>query len=254
MVNKIAVIVAAVALVTAIVFGAITTANLVATPSEEKVITVGVNTPFPPFEDRKGEEVVGFDIDVVKMVARQAGKTLVVKDFQDFYALFPALVAGKLDMVISAVSITPEREEIVSFSQPYFTTSQAILAKVGTKIDPTNLEGLVVGYQEGTTSEEWFKANVTSSDSVTFGELSLGMQYLKLDKVDIILVDKPVAEAFASRDAEIVVIGDIETGEAYGVAVQKGDPMGLLPIVNGLMGTPEYQELVNKWFGGENND
>ncbi len=253
MVNKIAVIIAAVALVTATIFGILTTKDLVATPRDESTIVVGVNTPFPPFEDRKGEEVVGFDIDVVKLVAREAGKTLVIKDFQDFYALLPALVAGKLDMVISAVSITPEREEIVSFSQPYFSTSQAILAKVGTTIDANNLNGLIVGYQEGTTSEEWVKANLAVSDSVTFGELSLGIQYLKLGNVDVILVDRPVAEAFASRDVDIIVIGNIETGEVYGVAVQKGDPKELLPLVNGLMGTQEYEELVNKWFGGEND-
>ncbi len=251
MVNKIAVIVASVALITAIVFGAITTHGLVATPSEEKTLVVGVNTPFPPFEDRKGEEVVGFDIDVMKLVAKKAGMNLVVKDFQDFYALLPALVAGKLDVVTSAVSITPEREEIISFSQPYFSTSQAILAKAGTNINPNNLDGLVVGYQAGTTSEAWVTENMSTSDSVTFGELSLGIQFLKLDTVDIIIVDKPVAEAFASRNTDIVLIGEIDTGEVYGVAVQKGDPKSILPLVNGIMSTPEYQELVSKWFGGE---
>jgi len=128
--NWIALTIAVVALVTVGVFAIRTTANTIM-PAEGKILNVGTNTPFPPFEDRKGDEVFGFDIDLVQMLAKDTGKTLVIKDFQDFYGLLPALVAGKLDVVISAVTITPERAEVVDFSNVYFTTSQGVIAKKG---------------------------------------------------------------------------------------------------------------------------
>jgi len=79
----------------------------------------------------------------------------------------------------------------------------------------------------------------------------LGLQYLRLGNVDVLLLDKPVADAFAKQNKDIAVVGEIKTGETYGIAVQKGDPNKLLPAFNKLLTKPEYQDLITKWFGGQ---
>ncbi len=251
--NILLVVLIFVAMLTAGFFAVKQTQARMTTPASSEQFVVGVNTPFPPFEDRKGEEVIGFDIDLIKNFAEKQGKTVVVKDYQDFYALLPALVAGKLDIVISAVSITPEREDVVSFSKPYFTTSQGVIAKKGSTLKVTSTQdfaNLTVGVQEGSTSETWVKENLTKP-ATSFGELGLGLELLRLGKVDVIMVDKPVADSYAKQSSDIVVVGNIDTGETYGIAVQKGDPRKILPDFNKLIDSPDYQKLVVKWFGGK---
>lgn len=228
------------------------------------VLLVGTNTPFPPFEERKGEMVVGFDIDLAAAVALALERELVVKDFSDFDALLPALQVGNLDVVVSAMTIREDRDEIVDFSKPYYTASQAILAHKDSGFvhsaapQPKDFEGMKVAYQEGTTSQYWIEDNLLGKvglkSTTPFGDINLGLQLLKMGSVDLIIIDQPVAEVFAKAHSDLVIAGTIETGEEYGFAVQEDDPDNLLPtinkVINEMKESGEYDKLLEKWFGG----
>lgn len=259
--SKPVLIVTAIALLAVLVLAVISTVSKVSSPQSDSLV-VGTNTPFPPFEARKGEKVVGFDIDLAERIAASMGRKLVIKDFSEFDALLPALESEAVDMVISAVTIRDDREEVIDFSNSYFEASQAVLAAQGAALsysgDPNDFKGLKVGYQEGTTSQFWVEEHLLDKVSVAsltpFGDIAFGLQLLQLGSVDAIIIDEPAASALAKSRAGLEVRGVIETDEDYGIAVREGDPQKLLPAINAVLSnmeeTGEYDALIVKWFGG----
>ena len=104
---------------------------------EGRTLTVGSDTTYPPFETvAQDGSVVGFDVDVVNAVCERVN---CVAEFQTtaWDGIFPALANGEFDMVASGVSITPERDEIVDFTDPYHIVTQAIAVR-GTGLSATS--------------------------------------------------------------------------------------------------------------------
>lgn len=230
-------------------------------PAKQNLV-VGVNTPFPPFEIKNGENIEGFDVDLAVMVTKALNSQLVVKDMSEFDALLPTLEAGGFDVVVSAVSVSPEREEVVSFSDSYYASSQGVLmrkadhAKINTPKDFTELR---VAYEKGTTSENWVKTNLEGKIGIggftVFTDISYAIQMLRFGSIDAIVTDKPAAVHFANDNLDLSVAGVIQTGEKYAFAVAKNDPQKILPVINQVLAEAkkngEYQKLLTKWFGGE---
>lgn len=255
-VSKIAVILAIVGLALTGYFALSGTVRRSPTVSHDTLV-VGTNTPFPPFEYRLGNEIVGIDIDIVRKVAKIKHKRLIIKDFQDFHALLPALADGKLDLVASGVSITPERKEVVDFSDYYFISSQSVVSLERKKIkisDVQDFKDLIVGYQDGTTSQSWVEKNLSGIAGKSFSDLKMGIQLLRTGAVDVIVLDKPAAEILVKRSGDFRIAGEIKTEEKYAFAAQKGDPKNIIPAMNKLIReireTGEYQNIIDKWFGG----
>lgn len=92
------------------------------------VIKMGTNAAFPPFEYTEGNEIVGFDITMSQYIAKTAGKELEVINM-DFDALIGALQAGSIDFIAAGMSVTPERQENVDFSDPYYESEQVIIVR-----------------------------------------------------------------------------------------------------------------------------
>lgn len=255
-----ALILGALVLLTAGYFAVTMTAEKVSKP-ERGYFLIGTNTPFAPFEIKNGDRVVGFDIDLAERIAVKMGKKLMIKDFSEFDSLLPSLQAGSLDMVVSAVSISEGRREVVSFSEPYYNTSQAVLIKKNNSdkfkqsCAPESFFGLSIGYQKGTTSESWAEKNISvNSKLVSFSDIPFAIQLLRVGSLDAILIDGPVAESIAFSNPDLMVAGTIKTDENYGIAVERGDPKKLLQGINAAIAemkkNGEHQKLVDQWLGG----
>ncbi|MEJ5228363.1 MAG: transporter substrate-binding domain-containing protein, partial [Pseudothermotoga sp.] len=93
-----------------------------------KTVTVGTSADFPPFEYMENGQFVGFDMDLMREIAKLAGFELKFVDMS-FDSLIPALRAGQVDVVAAAMTITDERKQVVDFSQPYWTADQSIIVK-----------------------------------------------------------------------------------------------------------------------------
>lgn len=255
------IVIALILLAAAIIFSVIFTKDACSRP-EKKFLVVGTNTPFPPFEFKRGEDVVGFDIDMAKEIAKALGKKLIVKDFTEFDALLPAVRSGSLDMAASSITIRQDRDEVIDFSTSYYLASQGVLARRGgkqTQGRPGDFAGLKIGYQEGTTSEFWIEDNLAGKIAVagntSFDDMNLGLQLLRLGSVDAIILDAPAAKNFAKLNPDLMFAGTIETGEKYGFVVEQNDPKKFLPAINKVIAEMKndgrYQKLLEKWFGGE---
>ena len=205
-------------------------------------LVVGVSADYAPFEfmypDENGEMVYGgIDISVAQYVADELGLTLKVENM-GFDYLLTSLDKGDFDIVLAAMEATPDRLENADFSDPYYTdVPPAILVKAD-KADQyktlADFNGKSIGAQTATTKldmvNEMEGVNAVALQSV----LDL-VNELVYDKVDAILVDGGVAKQYAEANPDLVIAdASAELGEPapYCVAVQKGDPKGLLPAIN----------------------
>ena len=220
-----------------------------------ETLTVGSDVPYPPFEEfgKTKTEFKGFDIELVEAVAEKLGRTPEFKD-TSFDTIFRDLAQGKFDMVASATTITDEREETVDFTNPYYLPSaQSIVVNQGEsdlKKDQ-DLEGLVVGVQQGTTGEEYVEEEIDTKELRTFPQGPDTIPALKVGTIDAVVIDRPVAENIIEADPDLEISGGIETEEQYGFVVQQGDE-DLLDELNDALGevidSGEYETIYKKWF------
>ena len=205
-------------------------------------LVLGTSADYAPFEfmypDESGEMVYGgIDVSVAQYIADEMGVELQVENM-GFDYLLTSLDKGDFDIVLAAMEATPDRLENADFSDPYYTdVPPAILVKAD-KADQyktlADFNGKSIGAQTATTKldmvNEMEGVNPVALQSV----LDL-VNELVYDKVDAILVDGGVAKQYADANPDLVIAdASAELGEPapYCVAVQKGDPKGLLPAIN----------------------
>ncbi|HEX5851152.1 MAG TPA: transporter substrate-binding domain-containing protein, partial [Rubrobacter sp.] len=184
-------------------------------------ITVASNIAYPPFEFSPRGKPKGFDIDLMNEIARRAGFEVRYQNVQ-FDSILRGLDAGLFDASISAMSITPEREKQLDYSDPYFNADQALLVAGDSKIKAIDdLTEATVGVQAGSTGQ--LKGEDLYDDGqigeikqyMTIGEALSALKAGKIDGViyDISAVNKKVTE----NKGEIRYVEPISTGEQYGI-------------------------------------
>ncbi|MDD1781845.1 basic amino acid ABC transporter substrate-binding protein [Enterovibrio sp. ZSDZ35] len=218
---------------------------------EENVLVVGTNASFPPFEyigGESGSEIMGFDIDIVKKVAEDSGKTLKVEDMA-FDSLIVALNAGRIDMIAAGMTITPERLANVDFSDPYYEATQVVVTRQGdTSIQSIDdLKGKKISVQLGTTGD--IMAKEFSDQVVAFNTGFEAMMELQNGRVDLMLFDKAPAANLLKKNQELVLQELPFNPEYYGLAMAKGNAE-LLKQVNttlaSMKANGDYDALLTK--------
>ncbi len=211
------------------------------TSSESKSLVMATSADYPPYEfiilnDKNEQQYVGIDISVSEKIAADMGKELQVVNM-DFDSLMAGLQKGDADMVLAAIEVTEERLEAADFSDPYYTDLPAmVLVKADKASEYTGIEsfsGKSVGAQTGTTKADIVTNDMPGANLVALTSVNDLVNQLVYDKVDAIVVDGAVAQQYAKSNSDLAV-AEVSLGEAYPycVAVQKGDPKGLLPSIN----------------------
>jgi ABC-type amino acid transport substrate-binding protein len=186
---------------------------------QEGQLLVGTDTPYPPFEIGQPPDITGYDIEVGRAVAQKLG---LQPTFQDtsFDTIFRDLSQGKFDFVLAATTITPDREQKVDFSDPYYAADQALVVLPGSDIrTPEDLADKTVGAQDGTTGEEYANDETDASDVRGFPEGPDAISALKAGQVDATIIDEPVAVDALEKEGGIEIATRIPTGELYGIPV-----------------------------------
>jgi polar amino acid transport system substrate-binding protein len=219
----------------------------------EGTLTVGTDSPFPPFEFGKAPDYEGFDIDLVNEIAKDLELDVSIQD-TSFDTIFTDVAQGKFDMVASAATITPEREQQVDFSDPYYEAEQALLVPSDSDVATVeDLDGLTVGAQDGTTGEA-FANDETNAGSVRgFPNGPAAIAALQNGQVEATIIDLPVAQdAIDKGETGFKLATTIPTGELYGLAFAQDTP-ALLSAVNESLASMKtdgrLNELYQKWFG-----
>lgn len=221
-----------------------------------EVIRIGTDAAYPPFEELDEDgNFIGFDIDLMEAIAADAGFEIEWIN-APFDTIFLALSEGEFDAVISASTITDEREEIIDFSDPYFVASQSISVGLDleeTVFGPEDLVGLRIGVQLGTTGELYAEEELEGVEIFSFDTAPLAFQALGQGNVDAVIVDTPTTEEILATnpDLEATIVGDPLTEEFYGIAVNEEFPE-LLEAINlsleNVIADGTYAEIFEEWF------
>lgn len=135
---------------------------------KDKTLVVGTSADYEPFEylDEAGG-FTGFDVELMEEIGDRLGMEIEWQDIA-FDGLIGSLQTDKIDAIIAAMSATPEREEQVDFTDPYFIGADAIIVAEGSAITINkneDLAGLKVGVQTGTIQESWIDENIAAEVS-----------------------------------------------------------------------------------------
>lgn len=216
-----------------------------------EALTVGSDIPYPPFEQGKPGEYTGFDIELMEAIGEKIGRKA---EFQDtsFETIFRDVAQGKFDAVISAATITEEREKAVDFSDPYYLSEQAVLVEEGSEIESLDeLNGKTVAVQQGTTGQELAKEELGDSEVRPFPEGPNAVTALKSGTVEAVIIDAPVAQNAVEKSGGVEIAEKIPTEEEYGIAVAQDDSELLDEINKGLKEVKDdgtYKRIFKKWF------
>ena len=207
----------------------------------KKTVTLGTSADYPPFEfhilkDGK-DQIVGIDVSMAKAIAAEMGAELVIKDIA-FDNLLIELGQGTVDFVIAAIEKDDERDAQADFSDPYYTDMPPMIVTMkgneGNYASLADFAAKTVGAQSGTTKAQIVTDEMTGAMPLMMQSVTELVNSLVNGKCDAIVLDGAVAEKYIASNDKLVAV-DISLGEAaepYRVAVQNGDPDGLLPAIN----------------------
>jgi polar amino acid transport system substrate-binding protein len=218
---------------------------------QDGTLTVGTDTPFPPFEIGQPPNISGYDIDVMNAVADQLGLTPEYTD-TSFDTIFRDTAAGQFDIAAAASTITPGRQKTVDFSDPYYEAQQALLVAEGSDIASTDdLAGKIVGTQDGTTGETYANDETDASDVRGFPEGPDAITALVTGQVDAVIIDQPVAADAAEKQGGVQVVQEIPTHELYGYAMAKDNPALVAAVDDALQALKDdgtITDLYQQYF------
>lgn len=218
---------------------------------EKDVLIVGIDADFPPFGYYEGNEIKGFDYDIMNEIAKVSGLNIEITAMK-FDGLLPALQTKKIDAIIAGMTVTDERKKFVNFSTTYYVSSQVML--VNEKNDSiTNFDNLIgknVGVVIGTTGD----IIMTETEGVNTHKFDTGaaaVLALAEDKIDAIVFDKEPCKNFAKYNDGIKLVESDAVEEDYAIAVRKEDTLILDKINEGIsiiMTNGTYEKLIDKNF------
>lgn len=204
--------------------------------ADEKVLNIGTNAEFPPFDFIDSElgvigEFAGIDLDIINDIAISIGAKPVINNM-DFDGLLLALQNGQVDCVISGMTITEERKEQVNFSEPYYVATQVMIVPEGSEIaKASDMEGKRIGVIDGYTGQVCVEE--LGYDFSGYRKGTDAILDIVNGKLDVLVIDSATAEAFIADNEGLAIIEDAEAfaAEEYGIAVKKDDAE-LLEAIN----------------------
>ncbi|TJY42707.1 transporter substrate-binding domain-containing protein [Cohnella pontilimi] len=216
-------------------------------------ITVGTSAEYAPYEFHKKingkDQIVGFDINIAKEIAKDLGVELVIRDME-FGNLLTELKTGGVDFVIAGMTPDEERRKSVDFSNIYYEAKQAVFVRAddqGKFKTMKDLEGKTLGVQIGTTQETIAKA-VPNAKIRALGRTTELVLELKSKKVDALIVELPVAQGYVRNNPDLALSAIQPQSEAGGsaVAVNKGET-SLLSAIQTTLDRLTAEGKIDQW-------
>jgi len=243
----------ALTLVTAIAFAAMA-ADTLEEVKKKGVLTAGVKYRVPPFGsvDPATNDLVGYDVDVVRAIANKLGVKLETKPV-DQKTRIPELIEGNVDLLAANLTQNPDTGKIIDLSEVYLTTGVGFLARKGAISGIGDLAGKKIAVLKGTVAEQAVKTSFSSATTVAFDDLKKALEALGGGAVDAGAGDTSILPAVIKMlprgEFEIPAIQIAEI--PYVLGVRKGDK-NLLDFVNKavreMQQSGELKKLYDKWF------
>lgn len=227
---------------------------------ESKKIVVGLDDSFPPmgFKDEKNE-IVGFDIDLAKEVAKRLGREVEFKAI-DWNSKEAELKSGRVDILWNGLDITDKRKENMLFSEPYMDNRQIVfVAKNGkvTVAGEADLAGKTIGTQSGGTTEEYFENKPELKDSMKevkyYPDYINAFMDLENGRLDAVVGDEIIGRYYISKHPDEIQAIDtvIGTVSQFGIAFRKDDQKlrdEVQKVFDEMKADGTVAKISEKWF------
>lgn len=224
--------------------------------SKKEVLVMGTSGDYPPFEyvdTAKGEEIIGFDIDLANAIAEKLGYEVQVKDI-DFSGLIPALETGQVDFVLAGMTPTEERKKNVDFSDIYYTANHLIVSKSDSNLTSLeDLNGKTVGVQlasiqEGKAEEIAETVDIKIENRNRIPEL---IQEIKAGRFDAAIIEDTVMKGYFKNNPDLagfVLEEDEEEGSAMAFPKNSELTKKFNDVLIEMKENGELEKLIVKWF------
>lgn len=223
-------------------------------------LTTCTSLEYPPFQFNEGNKVVGFDVDVIDLVAKKLGVEQSILDVKfDLIKSGASLNSGSCDVAAAGMTITDERKANLDFSNPYFPEILVLISKKGSglkTVEDVKSKNLKLGVQTGTTSLDYAKAKGLSATE--YDDAGKQLLALQSGQVDAAFQDLPTVNSWLKKSeiSSAFEKGDeITNGDQYGFAVKKGGNPELLKLINDTLtaaikdGT--WAKIYKQWIGSD---
>lgn len=218
-----------------------------------KKVLIATESSFKPFSylDTTGN-LVGFEIDLANALCTEMKADCDIVA-QDWDSLIPSLQANKSDAIMAGMSITPERLEVVDFSDAYFDNTLILVGKKGDSITINDLAGKTVGVQQATVSGEYLAKHQPNATVKAYDKQDNVHLDLSAGRIDYMLADFVPASDWLKTDAgaNFEIKGEpIDIDDKVGIAVRKDDALKgeFNTALANLKASGKYDELVAKYF------
>jgi putative glutamine transport system substrate-binding protein len=220
-------------------------------------IIVGVKYDTPPFGFKnKNGYLSGYDVDLAHLIAQELLGNPNAVEFRQVNASnrILALNSNQVDMIIATMTITPQRRQVVDFSNPYFYSGQAILVPTSSKITSIrqlNNKDVIVVF--GSTAEQNLMMFAPDAHIMGYKTYTSGYEALKSGRADAMTSDDTILLGIAMQDSSVKLLPRRYTKEPYGIALKKGvESQSLLNKINfilaDLTSSGQLRNLKYKWI------
>ncbi|MBR7058885.1 MAG: basic amino acid ABC transporter substrate-binding protein [Stomatobaculum sp.] len=223
------------------------------TVQKGKLVMV-TNAEFPPYEFHDQNAIVGIDVEIAGAIAEQLGLELEIEDIA-FDSIIPEIVSGKADIGAAGMTVTEDRKQNVDFSDTYAHATQVIIVKEDSEIKGVaDLEGKVMGVQQGTTGDIYVSGDYGDEAVERYAKGMEAVQALAQGKVDAVVIDGEPAKQYIKEVEGLKIIDESYTDEDYAIAIKKGNT-AMVEAVNAalaeLKSEGKLDEIVAKYIQAE---
>ncbi|PIJ51385.1 arginine ABC transporter substrate-binding protein [Erwinia sp. OLTSP20] len=231
-------------------------AGLSLSASAAQTIRFATEAAYPPFEFVDSENKIrGFDIDLANAVCKEIAASCTFTN-QAFDSLIPSLKFRRFDAVIAGMDITPERQQQVLFSEPYYDNSALFIAQKGKVASLAALKGLRVGVQNGTTHQKYLLDKHQEIKTIPYDSYQNAMLDLQNGRIDAVFGDTAVVNEWLKQHSELAPVGDKITDKDYfgaglAIAVRQGNSdlqQQFNRALDKIKADGTYKTIYHKWF------
>lgn len=236
------------------------TAEVTETPVAEETDATGgtlkmaTNAAFPPYEFYEGQEIVGIDAEIAKLIADKLGMELVIEDME-FDSVLLAVPSGKADIGMAGLTVDETRLVSMDFSTPYATGKQVIIVPEGSEIaSPDDLKGKKIGVQLSTTGDIYCSDEFGEEAMDRYSKGADAVVALIQGKVDAVVIDNEPAKVFVAENEGLKILETEYAVEDYAIAIAKGNT-SLLKQINAalaeLTASGDIQTIIDKYISAQ---
>lgn len=218
---------------------------------EKEKLVMATNAEFPPYEYYEGDDIVGIDADFAKAIADKLGMELEITDMA-FDSIVPAVQSGKADIGVAGMTVDPDRQKQVDFTDSYYTGRQVIIVKEDSSIaSPDDLAGKKIGVQQGTTGDIYTTDDYGDENIERFNKGMEAVLSLTQGKVDAVVIDDQPAKTFVEQNKGLKILETEYVEEDYAIILKKGNDELTKKINEAIASLKEdgsFDKIVSKYI------